>query len=217
MKIIRNGQEFELTSAEMRQAYYEMKEEYTIEDIRSQYNMPDDKITEALMLFEGFIDDDDDFWDSYWSMIKLVANVMGLEEREGLLIMLQAIETKFGTIYIEGLNSKREEEDRIKVFDSEKKYIEYFSIEFLEDYCRVENHALEEEYQLRIKNLKECDTIESLVGSILLDWDLITVNWFEAADRLGIDYPIKQMVLDELKGNEYVNKIGEYYIVLAEC
>ena len=123
--------------------------------------------------------------------------------------MLQAIETKFGTIYIEGLNSKREEEDRIKIFDSEKKYMEYFSIEFLEDYCRVENHTLEEEYQLRIKNLKECDTIESLVGSILLDWDLITVNWFEAADRLGIDYPIKQMVLDELKGNEYVNKIGE--------
>ena len=82
MKIIRNGQEFELTPEEMRQVYYAMKDEYTIDDIRSRYNVPDDKITEALMLFEGFIDDDDDFWDSYWSMIKLVANVMGLEERE---------------------------------------------------------------------------------------------------------------------------------------
>ena len=82
MKIIRNKQEFELTPEEMRQAYYEMKEQYAIEDIRSRYNLPDDKITEALMLFEGFIDDDDNFWDSYWSMIEYVAEKMGLEEME---------------------------------------------------------------------------------------------------------------------------------------
>ena len=52
MKIIRNGQEFELTPEEMRQAYYEMKDEYTIEDIRSIYNLSEDKIDEALTIFE---------------------------------------------------------------------------------------------------------------------------------------------------------------------
>ena len=82
MKIIRNGQEIELTPEEMRQVYYEMKDEYTIEDIRSRYNLPDDKIDEALTIFERVIDNSDSFWDSYWSMIEYVAEEMGLEERE---------------------------------------------------------------------------------------------------------------------------------------
>ena len=82
MKIIRNGQEFELTSEEMRQAYYKMKDEYTIEDIRSRYDMPDDKIDEALTIFERVIGNNDNFWDSYWSMIEYVAEKLCLEEKE---------------------------------------------------------------------------------------------------------------------------------------
>ena len=82
MKIIRDGQEFELTSEEMRQAYYEMKDEYTIEDICSRYNVPDEKIGEALTIFERVVGNNDNFWDSYWSMIDFVAEEMGLEERE---------------------------------------------------------------------------------------------------------------------------------------
>lgn len=82
MKIIRNGQEFELTPEEMRQAYYEMKDEYTIEDIRSRYNLPNDKIDEALTIFERVFGSNDSFWDSYWSMIEYVAEKMGLEEKE---------------------------------------------------------------------------------------------------------------------------------------
>lgn len=82
MKIIRNGQEFELTPEEMRQAYYEMKAEYTIEDIRSIYNLSEDNTDEALTIFERVIDNNDSFWDSYWSMIDYVAEKMGLEEME---------------------------------------------------------------------------------------------------------------------------------------
>ena len=82
MKIIRNGQEIELTPEEMRQAYYEMKDEYTIEDIRSRYDMPDDKIDEALTIFERIIGNNDSFWDSYWSMIEYVAEKLCLEEKE---------------------------------------------------------------------------------------------------------------------------------------
>ena len=82
MNIIRKGQEFELTPEEMRQAYYEMKDEYIIEDIRSRYNLSDDKIDEVLTIFERVIDNNDSFWDSYWSMIEYVAEKMGLEEVE---------------------------------------------------------------------------------------------------------------------------------------
>ena len=82
MKVIRNGQEFELTSEEMRQAYYKMKDEYTIEYMRRRYDMPDEKIEEALTIFERVIGSNDNFWDSYWSMIEYVAEKMGLEEME---------------------------------------------------------------------------------------------------------------------------------------
>ena len=82
MKIIRNGQEFELTSEEMRQAYYKMKDEYTIEDIRSHYNVPDNKIDEVLWLFEKIIGNNDGFWDSYWLTIEYIAEEMGFKEKE---------------------------------------------------------------------------------------------------------------------------------------
>ena len=82
MKIIRNGQKIELTPEEMRQAYYKMKDEYTIEDIRSIYNLSEDKIDEALTIFERVVGNNDNFWDSYWSMIDFVAEEMGLEEME---------------------------------------------------------------------------------------------------------------------------------------
>ena len=82
MKILRNGQEFELTCEEMRQAYTEVKDEYTIEDIRTLYNVPNEKIDEVLTIFERVIDNNDSFWDSYWSMIEYVAEKMGLEKME---------------------------------------------------------------------------------------------------------------------------------------
>ena len=82
MKIIRNGQEIELTAEEMRQAYTEVKDKYTIEDIRTLYNVPNEKIDEVLTIFERVIDNNDSFWDSYWSMIEYVAEKMGLEEME---------------------------------------------------------------------------------------------------------------------------------------
>ena len=59
-----------------------MKDEYTIEDIRSRYNLSEDKIDEVLTIFERVIDNNDSFWDSYWSMIEYVAEKMGLEEME---------------------------------------------------------------------------------------------------------------------------------------
>ena len=44
-----------------------------MEDIRDRYNVPDEKIDEALTIFERVIDNNDGFWDSYWSMIRYVA------------------------------------------------------------------------------------------------------------------------------------------------
>lgn len=86
MKITRNfnGKEytFELTEEEMRKAYWEKKEQYDAEDIRSRYNVPDDKINEAVNRFEKAIESNDSFWESYWMALEYVCDEMGFEEKE---------------------------------------------------------------------------------------------------------------------------------------
>ena len=130
--------------------------------------------------------------------------------------MLRTVKTKFGTFFIEDLNSVREEFDRIKIFDSNKKYMDYISVAHLNADRDCTGRRLEEEYQLRINDFINCDTIESLIEKISFDYEMVTSEWKEAADYLGINYyPNKQLVLNELKGNEYVNKIGDYFIVLS--
>ena len=117
--------------------------------------------------------------------------------------MLQKIETKFGIIHIEDLHSQREEDDRIKIFDSGENYMEYFALEDLEDCAEECGHTVEEELNIRIKNFKECDTIEDLVSSIFWTWDLITKN--------------PEEIEEYLENNEWLNTIGEYYVVIPEC
>lgn len=130
--------------------------------------------------------------------------------------MLRTVKTKFGTFFIEDLNSVREESDIIKIFDSNKKYMDYISVAHLNADRDYTGRRLEEEYQLRINDFIDCDTIESLIEKISFDYEMVTSDWEEVADYLGINYyPNKQLVLNELNGNEYVNRIGDYFIVLS--
>ena len=117
--------------------------------------------------------------------------------------MLQAIETKFGTIYVEDLHSQRPEEDRIKIFDSGMNYMDYFSLDSLESCAEEGGHTIEDELAIRVENFKQCDTIEDLVGSIFWTWDFITKDPTE--------------IEPYLESNEWLNQIGDYYIVIPEC
>ena len=131
--------------------------------------------------------------------------------------MLQAIETKFGTIYIEELNPTREEEDRIKVFDSEKRYFDSIEVEFIMDRADVFGHTMEEELNLYVEKMKECETIEELVQYIGINYELITDDWEEAASYMRPFCIDEYNSEDELLTNEWINKIGNYYIVVSEC
>lgn len=82
MKIIRDGKEFELTPAELRQAHEEMEREYYIEDFRSRYEVPDDKIDEAVDMFDHMLGSNDGYWESYWLTMEFVCNELGIEERD---------------------------------------------------------------------------------------------------------------------------------------
>ena len=131
--------------------------------------------------------------------------------------MLQAIETKFGAIYIEELNSEREDVDKIKMFDSEKRYLDYIATEFIMDRSDVFGDTIEEELNSYIGEMKECETIEELTQYIGINYELITDDWEETASYMKPFCIDEYNSEDELLTNEWINKIGSYYIVVSEC
>lgn len=80
MKIVRDGKEIELTAEEMRQAYDEMEDMYRREDIENRYELPDDKVDEALRLLAKTINFNDGYWDAYWNCIDSVAMELKLKD-----------------------------------------------------------------------------------------------------------------------------------------
>lgn len=123
---------------------------------------------------------------------------------------MRKIETKFGDLFIEELNNV-EEKGRIKIYDSEKRYLDYRSFETLEDFARINKTSLEEEYQIFIERLESDITIENLISNFIDNrYDLITKDWKKTASLL------EENSEEELLNNEWVNKIGDYWIVVSE-
>lgn len=120
-------------------------------------------------------------------------------------IYLNEIKTQFGTIYIESLAYPREEEERIKIYDSDKKYIDYFSVETLQNYADElhketnETWTIEKEYTLRVNTISfECD-INNLLMLII-----------------GGSCKYKLLPKKPTKSDDYVCRIGNYYFELSE-
>ena len=80
MKIVRDGKEIELTPEEMRAVWEEVENNYRKDDIESRYELPDDKVEEAIELLSRSIDYNDYYWDAYWCMIENVAEKLKLKE-----------------------------------------------------------------------------------------------------------------------------------------
>lgn len=111
-------------------------------------------------------------------------------------IVLNPVQTKFGIISIETLMNTRSEEDRIKIYDSDDRYLDYFSLEGLFDAAAEMETTVEEEYATRLKAFREEDNFETLVS-------LLTTNC------IGIT-TIPQ------EENDYINRIGNLYILMKE-
>ena len=80
MKIVRDGKEIELTFEEARNIWMAYENEIRREDIESRYELPDDKVEEAIKLLSRAIDYNDYYWDAYWYMIENVAEKLKLKE-----------------------------------------------------------------------------------------------------------------------------------------
>lgn len=127
------------------------------------------------------------------------------------------VKTKFGSLFVEPLIGVREEVDRIKIFDSNKKYMDYFDVEHLQNCANEMGYSLNQEYSSRINNFIIANTIEDLTFLIYSYEDFKTTkNWEEAAEFLELDFKDPYRTAIELEQNEYVNKVGDYYIVLSD-
>lgn len=75
MKIIRDGNEYELTWQEMREAFEIMSREYLKEDIESraeemEIELSVEDIGRVISIANKSLENNDSYWDSYWMTIE---------------------------------------------------------------------------------------------------------------------------------------------------
>lgn len=125
--------------------------------------------------------------------------------------MHEIINKNFGHFYIEELET-REERDRVKIYDTEMKYLDYLPIERYDDTDPTE----EEQYNGYVEMLENFKTVSGLMDWLVCDCDFIgdkeeTIAYLHK--ELNWDLPSEEYnPLD----NEWVNRIGNTYIVVSE-
>lgn len=135
---------------------------------------------------------------------------------------MKKIETVFGILYIEEEND-REETHRIKIYDSEMRYFDYYSLDYLEEGVTIA--AFVEEQAKWLSERKSLDDLLEGLGvdsySVSEDWtnlledmyhgnaELTDGKWIDSTDGSEIT---EQVIME----NEWVNKIGNTYILICE-
>lgn len=131
---------------------------------------------------------------------------------------MREINTKFGKLYIDEFTDIERDESKIKIYDSYKQYMDYLELETLYEMAEVNGNTPEKELNDYIKCLDDCNTIESLVEyTITVGYELVTQNWKNVAAHLGIALKDEAKAFQDVINNEWVNIIGDYYIVVFEC
>ena len=146
---------------------------------------------------------------------------------------MRKIDTKFGTIYIEDLEydhhnpAGREEIDRIKVFDSLQRYMDVWTTDYFMGEMDYSGQTEQEVYQHLVERYEQTDDIWEVCPDIRFKTqDLEKMALFMQADGY-LDIEGQEIVamifntdsrsLEELVlSNDYVNKIGDWYILIEE-
>ena len=116
-----------------------------------------------------------------------------------------------GNFFIENFD-EREEQDRVKIYDSDENYLDYLPL----DQIDVNDTPIEEQYNNYIEMLENFKTIEEMLDWLVCDCEFIgnkdqTIEYLH--EELNWDLPSKDYnPLD----NEWVNRIGDIYIVVSE-
>lgn len=116
-----------------------------------------------------------------------------------------------GDFYIEELEN-REEQDRVKLYDSDYKYLDYLPLERYDD----TDSTFEEQYNNYLEILGRFDTVEGL-----MEW-LVCETEFIGNKYQMLDYLVSRLNWDDLSedynplDNEWVNRIGDVYVLVSE-
>ena len=102
-----------------------------------------------------------------------------------------------GNFFIENFD-EREEEDRIKIYDSDENYLDYLPL-------KEDDTPIEEQYNNYIEMLESFKTIEEL-----LDW-LVTNYGF-----IGNLEELENSEWSDVIGTEWMNRIGDTYIAISD-
>lgn len=127
--------------------------------------------------------------------------------------MLKLINNKNinGNFFIENFD-EREEQDRVKIYDSDENYLDYLPL----DQIDVDDTPIEEQYNNYIEMLESFKTIEEM-----MDWLVCDCEFIGNKDRT-IEYLHKELNWDlpsenyNPLDNEWVNRIGDTYIVVSD-
>ena len=111
-----------------------------------------------------------------------------------------------GNFFIENFD-EREEQDRVKIYDSDENYIDYLPIE-------EDDTPIEEQYNNYIEMLENFKTVEELMDWLVCNYEFIG-NKSEAIKYVLTEWNLPDDECDPLD-SEWVNRIGDTYIIIAE-
>lgn len=122
---------------------------------------------------------------------------------------LQTIKTNYGTFYIEKIGFQ-EEKERIKIYDSKQRYMDYFDMEDVEDVAEIHCMSPEEYMADTIHKMKNLKSVEELMEYLCVSWECMSDDWKDIAKYICPEYPDKTE--KDLLENEWINVIGNMYI-----
>lgn len=129
------------------------------------------------------------------------------------------VATKFGDVYIDKLIGIVDE--KIRIYDSRREYLGYIESEYIYGTADENNTTPEKVLESFVQELEASSSIENLVDLLIGDeCEFITSCCAVVAKHIfGYDeIPSKQerRILRNVLNNEFVNIIGDWYIVVKE-
>lgn len=137
------------------------------------------------------------------------------------------IETKYGSFYIED-EIYRQEEDRIQLFDSLGRWLDYFTIECIEETWGGSYSDFVEEIMRKAKSFDRADEFLEYLGinsyTISENWEDLLEDMYPNEGEIAYDEIAKvwktrdgEIITEEtILKNEWVNKIGNNYILVCD-
>ena len=130
---------------------------------------------------------------------------------------LTRIETNFGAVYMDTLMSAQD--NKLRIYDSRKEYLGYVETESLYDTAYESRTPVERLYDTYVQEVQSCKTVEDLVEMLIPDeHELITTSPINVAKHLfGIPLKDERKAMHDIMHNEWVNIIGDHFIVIKEA